>query len=165
MAAAPDADPLVAVLDQLAACRERLDTLDEQVAALLHLLPGSPKEEAKDGYQPRPAPTWWKLAPGDRQAPLTRLHDWTEHIYRPGYGHLSASLASCWPQHDLCLYALDIASQLWCFLYLQPERTYRLLTAQAEFQVRILPALADQLTAETTRCGHHPVPGYGARRD
>ena len=39
-------------------------------------------------------------------------------------------------------------------LYLQPERTPRILSAQAEYQARILPALAAQLVTETSRCGH-----------
>ena len=78
---------------------------------------------------------------------------WTR-FYRPGYGHLAAALGPCWPAHDLCLYALDIASGLWSVLYLQPGRDPALLSAQAEYQARILPALAAQLAAETTRCGH-----------
>jgi hypothetical protein len=39
-------------------------------------------------------------------------------------------------------------------LYLQPGRDQMLLSAQAEYQARILPALAAQLAAETTGCGH-----------
>ena len=70
------------------------------------------------------------------------------------YGHLATALGPCWPAHDLCLYALDIASGLWSVLYLQPSRDHALLSAQAEYQARILPALAAQLAAETTRCGH-----------
>ena len=31
-----------------------------------------------------------------------------------------------------------------------------MLSAQAEYQARILPALAAQLTAETTGCAHNP---------
>lgn len=62
--------------------------------------------------------------------------------------------------HDLCLYGLDIASQLWCALYLQPARTTGLLSAQAEYQVRILPAIAAQLAAETARCGHNRAAAY-----
>jgi hypothetical protein len=34
-----------------------------------------------------------------------------------------------------------------------------LLSAQAEYQVRVLPALAAQLAAETARCDH-PAAGY-----
>ncbi len=75
-------------------------------------------------------------------------------MYRPGYGYLATALGPCWPAHDLCLYALDIASALWSVLYLQPGRDAALLSAQAEYQARILPALAAQLATETTRCGH-----------
>jgi len=66
----------------------------------------------------------------------------------------TAALGPCWPAHDLCLYALDIASGLWSVLYLQPGRDQMLLSAQAEYQARILPALAAQLMTETTRCRH-----------
>ena len=49
-------------------------------------------------------------------------------------------------------------------LYLQPRRSPGMLTAQAEFQTRILPALAEQMMTETTRCGHaqarRPVNGH-----
>jgi hypothetical protein len=186
-------DPLIAVLDQLTACREqstgldnreaahyaelsgqlsqlagmvttisraladdtavltRLDALDRQVTDLAGQVTGPGADG--EGYQPRPAPAWWKLAADERRAPVAELRDWVEHVYRPGYGHLAA-LGTCWPEHDLCLYVLDIASQLWCALYLQPGRSTGLLSAQAEYQARILPALAAQLTAETTRCGH-----------
>ena len=67
---------------------------------------------------------------------------------------LFRSLAPCWEAHDLCLYALDILSTLWSLLYLQPDRTPGLLSAQAEYQARLLPAVAVQLQAETNRCGH-----------
>jgi hypothetical protein len=195
-----EADPLTAVLDLLAACREhtaaldareavhhaelsgqlsqlagmittisrafaddtaalaRLDALDRQVSDLIRRLPVA-GGDGDDSYQPRPAAAWWKLAPGERRAPVAELADWAERVYRPGYGHLAAGLGNCWEQHDLCLYALDIASQLWCALYLHPGRTAGLLSAQAEYQVRILPALAAQLAAETTGCGHNP-PAY-----
>ena len=39
-------------------------------------------------------------------------------------------------------------------LYLQPGRSPGLVSAQAEYQARILPALAGQLRAETNTCGH-----------
>ena len=195
-------DPLTAVLDQLAASREqvgsvdareaahfaelhgrtdqlagmvttisralaedtaalaRLAALDQQVSDLARHLSAEDKEDDQEGYRPRPAPPWWKLAPDERRGPVAELRDWVEHVYRPGYGHLAAALGSCWAEHDLCLYALDIASQLWCALYLQPARSTSLLSAQAEYQARILPALAAQLAAETTRCDRHPAAAY-----
>ena len=140
----------------------RLDALDHQVTDLARRLPGvaGGDGEQEEGYRPRPAPAWHKLAAGERRAPVAELRDWAERIYRPGYGHLAAALGPCWAEHDLCLYGLDIASQLWCALYLQPARTTSLLSAQAEYQVRILPAIAAQLAAETSRCGHAPAGGY-----
>ena len=125
--------------------------------------PADPGDSHDAGYQPHPAPPWWKLTADERQAPVAELRNWVEHVYRPGYGHLAA-LAPCWPEHDLCLYGLDLLSQLWCALYLQPERPGDLLSAQAEYQARILPALAAQLAAETTSCGHPTIPARpGAR--
>jgi hypothetical protein len=143
----------------------RLEALDRQVTELARRLPGvvDGDGEKEEGYRPRPAPAWWRLTADERRAPVAELRDWAERVYRPGYGHLAATLRPCWPEHELCLYALDIASQLWSALYLQPERSTGLLSAQAEYQARILPALAAQLAAETTRCDHQPATGYGAR--
>ncbi len=156
-------DPITAALQQLADHHEQLtrltelvtgigDTLREHEAALAELTQTPPADA--DGYHPSPPPSWWKLAVTDRQEPIARIHAWVEQVYRPGYGHLAATLAPCWSSHDLCLYGLDILSDLWSVLYLQPERTVRTLSAQAEYQARILPALAAQLVTETTRCGH-----------
>jgi hypothetical protein len=185
-------DPITAIVDQLAAHAEQLTRLDarhadhhaavsarlaeltgqtaalghvvdEHAAALARLTATSQAGPDSDGYCPEPAPTWWKLAADGRQEPIARLRAWVEQVYRPGYGHLAAGLGSCWDRHDLCLYVLDIASELWSVLYLQPARSPALLSAQAEYQARILPALADQLRTETHTCGHPhnpaPVPG------
>jgi hypothetical protein len=164
-------DPLAAIADQLAAHGEQLICLDAREAAhhatLTALLTGltdrltpDPAGQASGGYQPGPAPAWWTLTGDSRQEPVARLRGWVDQVYRPGYGHLAAALAPCWEGHDLCLYALDILSALWSVLYLQPERTPGLVSAQAEYQARLLPALAAQLAAETTRCGHPPTPAF-----
>ena len=187
-----DTDPLTAIVDQLAACAEQLTRLDtreaghhaaltgqlaeltgqaasigrvvqEHAAALGQLTAPSPADRDAGGYHPEPAPAWWKLTADDRQEPVTRLRAWVEQVYRPGYGHLAAGLGPCWPAHDLCLYGLDIAAELWSVLYLQPDRSPGLVSAQAEYQARILPALAEQLRTETGRCGHprSPAPADG----
>ena len=145
-------------LEDDAAVLARFEALDRQVTDLAAQLAPDP-----GGYHPDPAPAWWKLPAAERHEPIARLRAWVEQVYRPGYGHLAATIGPCWPSHDLCLYGLDILSGLWSVLYLQPERTARLLSAQAEYQARILPALAAQLMTETSSCGHPrrrvPAPG------
>ena len=145
-------------LEDDAAVLARFEALDRQVTDLAAQLAPDP-----GGYHPDPAPAWWKLPAAERHEPIARLHAWVEQVYRPGYGHLAATIGPCWPSHDLCLYGLDILSGLWSVLYLQPERTAKLLSAQAEYQARILPALAAQLVTETSTCGHPryriPAPG------
>jgi hypothetical protein len=129
-------------------------TVQDHAAALTQLTATSYVAAEPDHYCPGPTPTWWKLAADGRQEPVARLRAWVEQVYRPGYGHLAAALGPCWDRHDLCLYALDIAAELWSVLYLQPARNPGMVSAQAEYQARILPALADQLRIETSRCGH-----------
>ena len=103
---------------------------------------------------PAQRPRWWKLTGQARDDAVARLRAWVEQILQPGYGQLAAGLGPCWEQHPLCLYGLDIAAELWSVLYLQPARTPAMLSAQAEFHTRILPAIAAQLITETARCGH-----------
>jgi hypothetical protein len=128
------ADPLAAVLDQLAAHREhlrqvddreaghftaiserlaqlagllatmsrtladdtaalaRLEALDRQVTELAAQLAG-PGADGKDWYEPGPAPAWCQLTPAERQPAVAELRAWVEEVYRPGYGHLAATLA------------------------------------------------------------------------
>ena len=176
-------DPITALMDQLAAHAEQITRLGtrqaehhaavsgrlaelteqaaaigrivgEHAAALTQLAATNPTAPSPGGYGPAPAPAWWKLAAAERSEPIARLRAWVEQVYRPGYGHLAAGLGPCWPAHDLCLYGLDIAAELWSVLYLQPARTPAMVSAQAEYQARILPALADQFRLETNRCGH-----------
>jgi hypothetical protein len=156
-----------AVRDQ-AAILAGLQGLDEQVAALAARLAAVPGDGEAASYQPPPAPRWWKLHGPAREQALERLAGWVEQVYRPGYGQLAATLGPCWADHPLCLYALDIAAELWSVLYLQASRTPGVLSAQAEYQTRILPALAEQMLTETHRCGHaqhrHAANGAGTGR-
>ena len=135
--------------------------LAELTAAIESLLPPNPRP----GYSPVPSVAWWasNFSDQDRAKALARLRSWVERIYRPHYGHLAAKLAECWEQHPLCLIELDWASELWSVLYLQTSRDAGLLSSQAEFGIRILPALADQLHTETNGCRHQrpQVPGSG----
>jgi hypothetical protein len=133
-----------------------LHGLDQQVAQLAarvaEILPGEDGDASL--YRPAAAPRWWKLHGEAREKALDKLRAWVAEVYRPGYGQLAATLGPCWDQHPLCLYGLDILSELWSVLYLTAQRHPAALSAQAEFQARILPALTEQLMIETTRCGH-----------
>jgi hypothetical protein len=154
------------LLDDHQLALTRIEAIDGQVNdPTAHPDGTASASEGSGRYRPGPAATWWKLTDAERAEPITRLRSWVEHVYRPGYGHLAATLGPCWQHHDLCLYGLDVMSGLWSVLYLQPRHTPGLLSAQAEYQARILPALADQLRLETSRCGHPrpPVPVFRPR--
>ena len=152
------AEDLGDALKDQAAVLARLQGVDEVVAALaarLHkLAPAAGSDGDGQAYQPAPVARWWKLTGQARDDAVARLRAWVEQILQPGYGQLAAGLGPCWEQHPLCLYGLDIAAELWSVLYLQPARTPAMLSAQAEFHARILPAIAAQLITETARCGH-----------
>jgi hypothetical protein len=136
---------------KLHAFEEALAALTARVAELLPDEQGAPRT-----YLPRPAPRWWKLTGETREAEIGRLRGFVEHVYRPGFGHLAARLRPCWESHDLCLYCLDIAAELHAVLYLQSRRTISLLNGQAEYATRVLPALADLMSAETRTGCQHP---------
>jgi hypothetical protein len=152
-----------ATTDRQAAIFDSLDGLDQQVAALAakltHLLPAHREDGGDNSYQPAPTARWWRFTGGEREQAVTRLRAWVEQIYRPGFGHLAVALGPCWEQHSLCLYGLDWLMELWSILYLAPDRTAGKLASQAEWQTRLLPALAEQMYLETTRCQHARRPG------
>jgi hypothetical protein len=152
-----------ATTDRQAAILDSLDGLDQQVAALAakltHLVPAYEEDGGDDSYQPAPTARWWKLTGGEREQAVTRLRAWVEQIYRPGFGHLAAALGPCWEQHSLCLYGLDWLMELWSILYLAPDRTAGKLGSQAEWQTRLLPALAEQMYLRD-----HPLPTRPAPR-
>lgn len=153
------------ITDQ-AAILASLDGLDEQVAAiatqLAELVPadgGNQDEGGAKPYQPIPTPQWWKLERDGRAEAIARLRAWVEMIYLPGYGRLAAMLAPCWDHHPLCLYTLDWLAELWSVVHLTPHRTAATLAGQSEWQTRLLPAAAEQMLMETTKCEHtQPAP-------
>jgi hypothetical protein len=151
-------DGIHAVAGRQAAVLGSLDGLDKQVADLtLRITAMADAREGNDDddmYRPAPSPRWWKLEGTERQDALNRLRAWVEQVYRPSYGHLAAALGTCWEQHPLCLFGLDWLMELWSALYLSPERKPPTLASQAEWQTRLLPALAEQMHLETTRCQH-----------
>jgi hypothetical protein len=150
-------DPRIAgILVRLAELSEQVGTLRGILAGLAGSGEGSQGDgqRSSPGYEPAAAPRWWAVRGEEREKAVARLRAWATQVYLPGYGHVSARLGACWPEHDLCLYGLDLLCELHSVLYLRESRSAAIVSAQAEFQARILPALAEQLAVETTRCVH-----------
>ena len=138
---------------------EKLPALEETVNELELLLP---PVVADDAYSPVSTRRWWwDLNPDEDDAPGTReertkareeaiadLRDWVDRIYRTHYGYLAKGLGSCWDKHPLALVILDSLSEMWSLLYLSSPRNPGRLSAQNEFQVRVLKELSDQLARE-----------------
>lgn len=143
-------DSQAQVLRSLDGLNDSVELLAAQVAGLLP----PPDGEPDHGYTPRPPVHWWSLKDEERRKAVTRLAAWVEQVWRPHYGHLAATLSSCWEEHPLILVQLDWLSELHSVLYFQPKRTAALLSAQAEFGTRIVPAVSEQFRVETSRCRH-----------
>jgi hypothetical protein len=126
-----------------------IESLSQLVAGLV-----PPDDDAGPGYKPRPTVHWWKLTDEERRKETERLAAWVEQVFRPWYGYLAAMLGTCWQDHPLCLVGLDVVSELHSVLYFQPKRTASLLSAQAEYATRILPAFAEQFRTECSKCTH-----------
>ena len=165
-------DAVAAVLMELAEIREqvtglRLARADDQAritdltAALQHITgqrrSGKKDGEQEEGYEPIAAPRWWQLAGEQRTEAIGRLRAWVAAVFRPGYGHLARQVGPCWEQHDLCLYLLAWLSELHAVIFLAPER---LLTSEADWHIRLLPAATAQMAAETGKCDHLAPAGH-----
>jgi hypothetical protein len=153
--------------DALGSVDELAVKLAGLAAAIEPLLPPEPGPV----YHPAPPPKWWTpgfLDSEEGTEALARLRAWVRGIYRTQYGHLAARLGECWDRHPLCLIELDWVSELWQVLYIRANRTAGVLSSQAEFSTRFLPAVAGQLATETTSCEHRrqwpaAVNGWGSR--
>jgi hypothetical protein len=165
-------DDLAAAFGQLAEQQEKLQGQGEAIADLYVKLtalrgelrhrtkqPGGKRPADEDngddtGYDPAPTVEWWRIGDEDRAEAVRRLEAWVGQVFVPGYGHLAKMLPACWKEHPLCLYGLDVLSELWSVLYLDEDRGKGVLAGQAELQTRILPALAAQFEREAVGCEH-----------
>ena len=136
---------------------EEQGKLLQSVNELVKTLVPPPEGDGPKPYQIQPSIHWWSTDAAGREKAIGHLRSWVEHVYIPHYGHLAAMLAPCWADHDLCLVNLDWLSELHSVLYFN-KRTQPVLAAQAEYNTRILPATAEMLRAETSRCNHNRRP-------
>lgn len=149
---------------------ESLDGIGGKLAELAAVIEPLLPPEPGPVYHPAPAARWWALdfqGSGDEAKALAKLRAWVQDVYRTQYGHLAGRLGDCWDEHPLCLIELDWMCELWQVLYVRATRTAGVLSSQAEFGTRILPAVADQLATETSSCEHQRpravAGGWGAR--
>jgi hypothetical protein len=148
-------DAITEILGHHASAVTAIDGIDRQVtrmAARLSSLSVPGDGSGAEQYQPAPAPRWWRLNEAERETAVARLRAWVGQVYQPGYGHLASALPACWENHPLCLYTLDWLSELWSALYLEAARTSSILAAQAEWQTRLLPAAATEMSADARSC-------------
>ena len=108
-------------------------------------------QHGDEGYQPIPAPRWWRLQGRERAGAVARLRAWVETVFRPGYGHLAGRVGPCWEQHDLCLYQLAWVSEMHTAIFLAPGRV---LASEADWHVRFMPGAVALMAEETGRCDH-----------
>ena len=163
----PRPDPLPAAMLAIAEHAERLDDRDGPPG---RNRPAARSRSSNCWMTSRTAPDTARSRPRDGgccpqrtgRRRLDRLAAWVEQVYATSAGHLARSLAPCWPHHDLCLFVLDFVSELHSVLYLRQSRSARTLADQAEFHLRILPAAAELMKAETTRCDHSHLRGVVA---
>jgi hypothetical protein len=172
-------DPLLeTALLQLGELTERVEELessreDDQseitklTERLQKLIDGLDEQDRERGYRPSPPPRWWQLNSEERTDAVSRLQNWVEVVFRPGYGHLAMCLGDCWPEHDLALYLLDLLSELHAAVYHpRKSRPVPILTSAAEWHLRLLPAAADLLSRETKGgCAHSGSPFAVAARN
>jgi hypothetical protein len=148
-------DAVTTILGRHATVINAIDGIDRQVTAIARQLAElASSDEDDEGYQPAAAPRWWHPRDPEKATATARLQAWVEHVYRPGYGFLAATLPPCWEHHPLCLYTLDWLSELWSVIYIGQQRTAGTLAAQAEWQTRLLPAAAAQMAREASGCRH-----------
>ena len=165
-------DQITAALDQLAAHREQITRLDAReathYATLTGLLAGltartgpGPAPDDPERLPARPRPVLVAAQPGRPAASRSPgcAPGWTRST-GPATATWPPPSAPAGPPTTCACTAWTSPAGLWSVLYLQPGRDPALLSAQAEYQARILPALAAQLTTETTRCGHTRPPEH-----
>ena len=135
-----------------------IEALSQLVAELV-----PPDDDDGPGYKPRPPVHWWKLE--RRRAAKGRRRTWprgssrftgrTTATWPPGWAPAGRTTRCAWSASTSCPS---------CTASCTSSRSARhaLLSAQAEYTTRILPAFAEQFRAETSKCTHRPEAASGS---
>jgi len=136
-------DPLVTALSlQVADLRQLLADLQTKVHALEH-------DDAKK-HDPGQSIKWWDLTEEARELEVARLRGWERDVLVPMLGY---SLPECWPLHIPACARVESLYELWATCWLS-NRTRSVLASQAEYFIRYLPQLAEEIRALCRSCEH-----------
>jgi hypothetical protein len=138
---------------------DKLDQVSELVADLeVKVTALEDIEEDRKGRMPRPTPQWHALTKEELDAELHKLNGYVTEIF-PLLGHM-VKLGDCWRKHPLACMVMDVLGELYQCLFMGERRPPKLLNAQADYLIRVLPGLLRLLERETSQCREHSDSPY-----
>jgi hypothetical protein len=136
-------DPTVVALSlQVADMRQQLADLEMTVLAL--------EQADSKKHKPRESVRWWDISEESRELEVARLRGWERDILLPVLGY---HVLPCWPLHLPAVARMETMCELWMTLWLS-QRTPNVLASQAEYLIRTLPGLADDIRTICSGCEH-----------
>jgi hypothetical protein len=136
-------DPAIAAMAlQVAEMHQKLTDLELSVEALA--MADAKKHKVKDSIR------WWDITDEAKELEIARLRGWERDILVPVLGY---HMIPCWPIHLPAVQRMEIMFELWRMLWLS-RRTPALLASQAEYFLRQLPGLADDIRTICRSCDH-----------
>lgn len=145
------------VLAAMEALTTTVHTLSETVSDLQLAVELDPPSEKTTPWANVP---WHELRGGGEEltAELHRLRGWLNTAAIPVLGW---RVPQCWYHHPLAVVAIDVAMELWRVLWLPEGRTEKIVAAQAEYLIRVMPGLQAVVERALRDCDH-PYPAGGA---
>lgn len=114
------------------------------------------EEEGRAGHKPWPTPRWHELKDDkERAASLNRARAIVDQVFRPLLGHYGKQIGACWEQHPLSCITIEVASELYRYLFLSDRRSPAILSGQADYLGRVLPALLAIVHKDCGTCAEH----------
>jgi hypothetical protein len=136
-------DPaVVALTRQLAELRQQVADMELAIEALS--LADAKRHKIKDSIK------WHDITDEARDLEIARLRGWERDVLVPVLGY---HVLPCWPLHVPACVRMEVMFELWRTLWLS-KRTEKVLAAQAEYFIRTLPGLADDIRTICKACDH-----------
>jgi hypothetical protein len=107
---------------------------------------------SKDKVKPWMNPRWWRLTDEEKEAELGRLRGWLDQVGSPLLG--ITRLPDCLAEHMLVVLLIDAVSELFRCLYIPESRSMKIVAAQTELLIRVLPGIKAEIHKALTGCDH-----------